>query len=41
MKFVLAFVPTTPLDAAFAVGALIVVASKILAPLVRITAALV
>lgn len=39
MKFVLAFVPTTPLDAVFAAGALIAAVSKILAPLVHFTAA--
>lgn len=41
MKFFLAFVPTSPLDFAFEVGALIVVATKIVAPLVHAAAAIV
>lgn len=41
MKLILAFVPTSPLDFAFEIGALTVVALKVIAPLVHATAAIV
>lgn len=41
MKFILAFVPTSPLDFAFEVGALAIIAMKVVAPLVHAAAAIV